>query len=202
MPKKRYLVVLLALLILIFPSIYFMIEWCFAGGGFKVLYYNFYGYDPNKVRVVEDSDFLFSKKGYSRTYILNSDFYVGHRILLIPEAKTVPIEYEYSGEILIEIFDSNNSLLQSSRVNRFNVILRRKKEGDFYGNYLIYVGRAPRNASSVFAFELGDIPFDLVRLKWKRLRSMKVRVTVVKPDKGLQELSESATLVIIPDLRT
>jgi len=119
---------------------------------------------------------------------------------LIPETKTVPIKYEYSGEIIIQIYDGNN-LLRSTKVTKYNPILRRKENSDYYGNYLIYVGKAPRYASSVLAFELGYIPFDLIRLKRNRLRDMQIKITVTKPDKGLKDFCESATLVIIPDLR-
>jgi hypothetical protein len=201
MSRKKVIGFLVVFFPFFLPIGYFLIEWCFAGGGIKVLYYNFWKYDDNKVRVVEDVNFLFYKEGYSKTYSLNSDYYVAHRILLIPETKTVPINYEYSGEVLVEIYEGNN-LLQSTKMNNFNAILRRKEGGDYYGNYLIYLGKEHRYASSVFAFELGYIPFDLIRLKWNRLRDMKIKIAVIKPDKGLKEFCESATLVIIPDLRT
>ena len=66
---------------------------------------------------------------------------------------------------------------------------------------MIYCGPQRKNARSTFAYELGDIPFELIRLKWKRLKDMKIKVAVIKPDKGLQEFCENAILVIIPDLR-
>ncbi len=197
---KKKMVIFLVLFCLLFSPIgLFFVEWIFFGGGIKRVYYRHWRYDKNKVRVVEDDNFLFYKDGYSNIYTLNSSYYVAHRILLIPESKSVPIEYEYSGEILIEIFDGNSNLLQSTLVNNFNVIWRRG--GDYYqGSYLIYGETQRRHASSVFGFELGRIPFDLIRLKWKRLKNMKIRVTVTKPDKDLQKFCKSATLVIIPDL--
>jgi hypothetical protein len=199
MPTKKKMIIFLAAILLFLPIGLILFEWVFFGGGIKRIYYNHWRYDKNKVRVVEDDNFLFYRDGYSKIYTLNSSYYVAHRILLIPESKSVPIEFEYSGEIRIEIFDSNNNLLKSTLVNNFNVIWR-KGNSDYYGNHLIYGGKQRRYASSVFAFELGTIPFDLVRLKWKRLKNMKIRITVIKPDKDLQKFCKSATLVIIPDL--
>ncbi len=200
MPRKKVFVFLVVFFLFLLPIVFVLTEWYFCGGGVKTIYY-LWKYDENEIRVVEDDDFAFYKEGYSKIYDLGSDYYIAHRILLIPESKSVPIEYEYNGEILIEIFDSNSNLLQSTLVNEFNAIWRRGNS-DHHGNYLIYGGTQRKDANSVFAFELGDIPFDLIRLKWKRLKDMKIKVTVIKPDKGLQEFCESATLVIIPDLGT
>ena len=188
---------------LIFLALYFLSDWFLSEGASKRLYYNFWNYNSDKIRAVDDNDFLFYKEGYSKTYTLNSDYYMSHRILLIPESKTVPIGYKYNGEFLIEILDNNNNLLKSTRVDTFGTILRRKESegGDYFNNYLIYVGKEPRDAGSVFAFEIGEMPFDLIRLKWGRLKNMKIKVSIVKPENGLLEYCDTARLVIIPDLR-
>ena len=162
----------------------------------------FYRYNKNEIRVVEDSDFLFYEEEHTASYKLNSKYYVSHRILLIPESKSVPVHYEFDGEMLIEIYDKNLQLLHSFKANKPMSILRGGKDDDF-NDYLIYIG--PRfttsNATSVFAFELGKIPFRLIRLKWSRLKNLQIKVTVLQPEENLREFCDSASLVIIPDLR-
>jgi hypothetical protein len=130
---------------------------------------------------------------------LNSGYYASHRILLIPESKFVPVEYEFRGEICIEVYDKDHKLLHSVKVNDPAKIFRSGTE-DYFPDYVLYKGPDKSFASSMFAFELGEIPFDLVRLKWYRLKSMEIRVTVLEPEEGLLQYCDSASLVIIPDL--
>jgi energy-coupling factor transporter transmembrane protein EcfT len=160
----------------------------------------FYTYDVDEIRVVEDSSFLFDEMGYSASYKLNSKYYLSHRILLIPEPSTIPVEYEYNGQMLIEIFDKNKQLLHSFKADKPGSLLR-LTENDYIDNYMAYAGSNYSHSTSVFAFELGEIPFNLIRLKRSRLKNMVIKVTVLKPEKGLQEFCEKATLVIVPDLR-
>lgn len=168
---------------------------CIFGEGMRL----FYTYNKNEIRVVEDSDFVFYEEGYSTSYKLNTKYYVSHRILLIPKSKSVPIQYEFDGEMLIEIFE-NKQLLHSFEVNK-PVNLLREGNDDYFDDYLVYIGKNSSYSTSVFAFELGGIPFNLIRLKWSRLKNMEIKVTVLKPEKGLLEFCDEATLVIIPDLR-
>ncbi len=130
---------------------------------------------------------------------MNSGYYASHRILLIPESKFVPVEYEFRGEICIEVYDKDHKLLHSVKVNDPAKIFRSGTE-DYFPDYVLYKGPDKSFASSMFAFELGEIPFDLVRLKWYRLKSMEIRVTVLEPEEGLLQYCDSASLVIIPDL--
>ncbi|RPJ70279.1 MAG: hypothetical protein EHM20_15590 [Alphaproteobacteria bacterium] len=76
MSKKTIIKLLVVFFLFLLPIGYFLSEWCFAAGGIKILYYNFWKYDKNKVRVVEDCNFIFYKEGYSKTYTLNSGYYV------------------------------------------------------------------------------------------------------------------------------
>lgn len=186
--------------VLAIPFTLFLTEWLFSPGGFKRLYYFHVTYDKDKVQVVEDAEFPFFQEAHSQEYQLNSSYYGPHRILLIPESKLVPVDYEFTSSFFIEIFDSNDNLLMSFTTDDPRSIFRKNKD-DYYGNHLIYCGKQRRVASSVFAFELGEIPFDLIRLKWNRLKNMKIKITVIEPEKGLLEFCDKATLVIIPDLR-
>lgn len=160
----------------------------------------FYKYDKDAIRVVKDNNFLFYQQGYTETYKLSSKYYVSHRILLIPESKSVPVQYEFDGEMRIEIYDINKKFLYSYVTNKPVNILREETE-DCFEDYLIYIGKNTSRVTSVFAFELGEIPFDLIRLKWSRLNNMEIKITVLKPAKNLLEFCNRATLVIIPDLR-
>ena len=141
----------------------FLVEWCFFAGGVKRLYY-VQMYNKDKIRVVEDLGFHYDVKGYSQEYALNSSYYVPHRILLIPESKLVPVDYEFSGSFLIELFDSKGNPLKSFVVEKPRSIFR-KNNVDYYGNYLIYHGKQRKVASSIFAFDLGEIPFQFDTLK-------------------------------------
>ena len=192
--KKKWPLLFLILLIA-----FFFIEWAFAPGGFKKVYYNAF-YEPNEVQVAVDPNFHFFKKGYTADLKLDSKYYVSHRILLFIKSKNVPVDYHFSGQIKIEFF-IKDELLESFLVESPANIWRRE-EYDYYGNYLVYGTTQKRFAKSTRAFELAEIPFNLFCLKWSRLKNMRIRVTVIKPDEGLQEFCESATLVIIPDLGT
>lgn len=187
------------LIILVVPVLYFLIEWCCFAGGIKRVYYNL-TYNKDRIRVIENNNFLFYEEGYTGSYKLNSKYYVPHRILLIPESKLVPVQYEFDGEILIEIYDDDNKLLYSFKVNKPKKLLREGKDDDYYGNYLVYNGKNTSHASSIFAFELGEIPFDLIRFKWNRLKNMKIKITVLRADKCLKEFCDRVALVIIPNL--
>jgi hypothetical protein len=190
----------LAVLLLFLPVILFLVEWEFCAGGLKRVYYNFFGYDADKVRVAVDPNFHFFEKGYTKSLKLNSKYYVPHRILLIPNSKTVPVDYEFRGKLFIEFYDKDGDLLHSFTVNKPQKVLRKGKE-DYFGNYLVYVSRLkPSNANSLFAFDLGEIPFNLFRLNWARLKSMKIKITVVEPDIDLRQYCDTSTLIIIPDL--
>jgi hypothetical protein len=160
----------------------------------------FYTYDVDEIRVLEESDFPFYEESYSASYKFNSKYYLSHRILLIPESKSVPVQYDFDGEMLIEIFDKNEQLLHSFNVSEPEKLFRKGKD-DYFDDYLVYIGENDSHATSVFAFELGEIPFNLIRLKWSRLKNMDVKITVLKSEKGLQEFCDKATLVIVPDLR-
>jgi hypothetical protein len=164
--------------------------------GFKL----FYTYEKDKIRVVEDAEFLFDQKDHTESYKLNSSYYASHRMLLIPESKSVPVEYEFRGKIYIEMYDKDQNLLHSVKVDEPDKIFRQGKE-DRFENYVLYKGPDKSFASSVFAFELGEIPFELIRLKWRRLKSMTIKITVIEPEKGLLQYCDRASLVIIPDLR-
>jgi hypothetical protein len=98
----------------------------------------FYTYNKDEIRVVEDSDFLFYKEGYTTSYKLNSKYYVSHRILLIPESKSVPVQYKFDGEMLIEIYDKNLQLLRSFKVNK-PINLLRKGEDKILHMKLLYL---------------------------------------------------------------
>ncbi len=194
--KKSLIIGLVPFTLLI---LYFLVEWLFYPGGLKRIYYFHYKYDKDTIRIVEDKDFPYNVEGYSQIYTLNSSYYVPHRILLIPESKSVPLHYEFCGEILVEIYDKNNNLVYSfTAAKPFNI--HRKEKEDYYGNYLIYGKRQFRNATSIFAFELGEIPFSIIRLRWDRLKNMQIRITVLKSDENLQKYCDSVTLVIIPSL--
>jgi hypothetical protein len=196
--KSRKKLAKLSLLLLV---MLFLAEWAFAPGGFKNVYYNFFGYDAGKVRVAVDPNFNFFEEGYTKSLKLNSKYYISHRILLIPNSKTVPVDYEFKGEIFIECCDKNGKNLHSFTVKKPEKVLRKGKE-DYFGNYLVYVSRYnPSNASSLFAFELGEIPFELFCMKWNRLKEMQIRITVIKADEQLKSFCDSAELIVIPDLR-
>jgi hypothetical protein len=169
---------------------------CFLGEGMRL----FYTYNKDEIRVIEDKDFFFYKEGYTASYKLNSKYYVSHRILLIPESKSVPVQHKFDGEMLIEIYDKNHQLLHFFKANK-PINLLREGEDDYFDDYLVYIGKNTSHATSVFAFELGEIPFSLIRLKWSRLKNMEIKITVLKPEKGLLKFCDKATLVIIPDLR-
>jgi len=115
--------------------------------------------------------------------------------LLIPQSKAVPVEYKFDGEMLIEIYDKNCQLLHSFKTNK-PVNLLREGNDDYFEDYLVYIGKNTSHVTSVFAFELGEIPFDLIRLKWSRLKNMEIKITVVKPDNALLEFCDKATLVL------
>ena len=169
---------------------------CIFGEGLRLYYLETYNKD--EIRVIENGEFLFYKMGFATSYKLNSRYYVSHRILLIPGTKSVPVQYEFNGKIFIEIYDKNDKLLHSFKTNKPTNRLRQGKD-DNYTTYLSYNWNYASNATSTFAFELGEIPFDLIRLKWSRLKSMVV--TVLEPEKDLLEFCDKATLVVIPDLR-
>lgn len=169
---------------------------CIFNEGMKL----FYSYNEDKIRVIEDDNFLFYKEGYTANYKLNSKYYLSHRILLIPESKLVPVEYVFDGKMLIELYDKSHQLLYSFEVDHPENLLRQRNDDNF-DNYLVYPGSNTPYATSLFAFELGKIPFDLIRLKWSRLKNMEIKVTVLKPDKDLLEFCDKAALVVIPDLR-
>ena len=193
---------LIPIVLLSFVAVYIICEWVFAAGGSKRIYYGHAAYYNDTVRVVDDSDFKLYEPGYSKTYTLNSSYYVSHRILLVPDSKSVPVDYDYKGEFLIEMFDGSGRPLKSTRTGNIGKIFRGKGiDADHYGNYMVYVGSQLKKAGSVYAFEIGEIPFDLLCLKWSRLKTMQVRVSVVKADERLREFCQSASLVIIPDLR-
>ena len=194
---RRFRVVMGILLLLLFLSTTLLIVYHCV---FDELSKLFYAYNKDEVRVVEDSDFPFYEKNYTEKYKLNSKYYLSHRILLIPDSKSIPIHYEFDGEMLIEIFDKNHQLLHSFKTNK-PINLLREGTDDYFEDYLIYIGKNTSHVTSVFAFELGEIPFDLIRLKWNRLKNMKIKITVLKPEKKLLEFCDRATLVIIPDLR-
>lgn len=196
--SKRNRVIALILLAVLISL--FIIDWIFYAGGLKRIYYFHFKYDKDKIRVLEEKDFPFYKVGFSKSYTLNSSYYVPHRLLLIPESKSVPVQYEFGGEILVEIYDKKDVLLHSFTVDKPINIYRKEKE-DYYGNYMIYCGGQRRDSSSIFAFELGEISFNIIRFKWDRLKNMVIKVTVIKPDENLKEYCDSATLVIIPDLQ-
>ena len=181
------------------PIIVFSLEWIFFAGGMKCIYYNFINYDADEVRVVESEGFVFDEKNYSHTYILDSDYYVPHRILLMPDSKNVPTDYQYGGEFVVEFYE-DDTLLKSVKMSHIDKILR-YKDDDYYDNYLVFTGTQAKTAKSIFAFEIGEIPFDLIRLKWGRLKTLKIKITVLEPDMELKEYCDSATLLIIPDLR-
>lgn len=185
--------------ILLTPILLCSMEYFFGEGGLKRIYY-IETYDKDKVRVVDDDDFIFYEEGYARTYKLNSTYCLSHRILLIPDSILVPVQYEFNGEILIEIFDNHNEPLYSFKVIKPINLLREGKD-DYYGNYLVYNGKQSSRSTSVFAFELGDVPYKLIGFRRNRLKDMEIKVTVLRPDQNLREFCESAELVIIPDLR-
>lgn len=160
--------------------------------------YTFYcldTYNEEEIRVVEDTDFLFFKSGHSESYSLNSKYYCAHRVLLIPNSKKVPLQYEFKGDIFVEVYSKNNKLLDSFNFKHPKKILREGIDDNF-GDYSIYRGKNTSRSTSVFAFESAEIPFH-----WVGLKNMKVKLTVIKPDKDLLEFCDSATLAVIPDLR-
>ena len=171
---------------------------CVFGEGMGLFYE--LTYDADKFRVIEDKAFKFDEENFIASYKLNSQYYISHRILLIPESKSVPIDYEFKGEMDIEIYDKDDQLMLSYKSNNSKKIL--KSDGDpFVGTFLEYNDVGRLNETAVFAFELGDIPFELIKLKWERLKNMKIIVTVIKPDLELKRYCENATLVVIPNLR-
>ncbi len=196
---KRFWMFLLCwiLLPISFFTLIFLHNWFFSEGGVRKVYY-FATYDPNKIRVVEDNDFRFYEKGYSCSYRLESEYYIAHRILLIPETKSVPIGYEYNGKVLVEIF-ANEQLVKSFHTNEVKNILREGEE-DFYGDYLIYRGKNTSFTTSVFAFELGNIPFSIFKENRKENGNIRINFTVINPDGMLLDYCDRAILVIIPDL--
>lgn len=177
----------------------FLYGWFFCEPGLRKLYYAC-NYDSKEIRVVEGNDFKFHKKGYSESYQMDSEYYIKHRILLIPESKSIPVQYKFSGKMLVEFYDEKGLLLDSFEVSK-PVKLFREEEDDYYDDYLIYRGKNSSFITSVFAFELGEIPFDLIRGKQERLKNMKIKITVLSPEEGLLEYCDSATLIVIPDLR-
>lgn len=200
--KKKSVKLILIIIILFLPT-YFLYEWFFGEGATKRLYYNFWHYNGDKIRIVEDEDFPFYEEGYSKIYILNSDYYVSHRVLLVPNSKSVPVDYEYKGEFLVELFDCNDNLLKAVKVDEFSTVLRQKdrKIDNYNSNYMLYVGSQTQDAGSIFAFEIGEIPFDLIRFKWHRLKNVKIKLTVLKSENRMKMYCENATVIIIPDLR-
>jgi hypothetical protein len=194
---RKFKAIVGILLLLLFLSTPLVILYsCILGEGMKL----FYSYDVDEVRVVEDSNFHFEEKGYSAIYKLKSKYYLSHRILLMPESNSVPVDYKFEGEMFIEISDNNKQLLHSFKTDKPENILR-ITEYDYIDNYMAYAGNNYPHATSVFAVELGVIPFDIIRLKWSRLKNMEVKITVLKAEKGLQEFCDKATLVIVPDLK-
>lgn len=171
----------------------------FFDQGFRRMHY-LQTYHKDKIRVVEDSDFRFYEEGYTVSYRLNSKYSVAHRILLMPESKSVPIDYEFDGELLIEIYDINDGLLKSYKVIQSDNILREGDE-DSFKDYIPYIGLYSSRSSSVFAFELGEIPFSIIRPRRGKLENLEIKITVLKPDEKLKEYCDKATIIIIPDLR-
>lgn len=195
MRKKKIL--LFVFLLCLLPIILILFEWCFFGGGFKRIYYNVF-YEPNGVQVAVDSNFRFYEKGYTADLKLNSRYYVPHRILLYIKTKNVPVDYNYSGQIKLELFIKDKlleSYLVESPVNLW------RREDDYFGNYTAYGTTQERFAESTRAFELAEITFNLFRFKWGRLKNMRIRATVIEPDKQLKQFCDNAELVIVPDLR-
>jgi len=182
---------------LLIPFLVFLHNCVFSEAGFRGLYY-LATYNENEIRVVEDNDFHFYEEGYVKSYKLNSKYYIAHRILLIPETKLVPVQYKFDGEMLIEIYDGKK-LLHSFRTSKPINLLREGNE-DYLGDYLVYRGKNTSHVTSVFAFELGEIPFNLIRFKWNRLKNMDIKITVLRAEKKLKEYCNIATLIIIPDL--
>jgi hypothetical protein len=193
---RRAAFILIFALILI-PILY---EWFFLAGGFKRIFYTL-TYDKDKIRVVEDVNFPVLQSGFEKEYNLDSDYYVNHRILLIPHSREIPADYVYDGEFSIELFNSSGELLNLQDIEKPISVLRPNCDKDYFGKYIIYVGVPPSKAGSVFAFEIGEIPFDIIRLKPNRLHNMKVKITAVKVDQNISQYCQEATLVIIPDLR-
>ncbi len=177
----------------------FLHNWHYSEGGIRKIYY-FDTYKANEVRVVEDNNFLFYEDGYSKEYTLNSKYYIAHRILLIPDSKSVPVDYKFDGRIHVEMFDKEMQLLHSFDVDKPVNLLREGTE-DYFVDYLVYNGYNSSHVTSVFAFELGSIPFDLFRSHKERLKNMKIRVTILRPEMKLLEHCDKVTLVIIPDLQ-
>ncbi len=177
-------------------AVLFLHNWHYSEGGFKQLYY-LVAYKPNDIRVVEDDNFHFYQKEYCQDYTLDSKYYIAHRLLLIPDSKSVPIDYKFDGNIRIEIFDDKMQLLNSFDVDKPPKLFREGTE-DYFDNYLMYNNYNSSYATSMFAFELGEIPFELLR---SHKDGLKIRVTVLMPERKLLEYTDKATLVIIPDLR-
>jgi len=96
-------------------------------------------YNKAEIRVVEDSNFPFYKEGHSSSYKLNSKYYVSHRILLIPDSKSIPTCYEYKGDFRIEIYSSQGQLLYTCETSQPETILR-ARNNDSFETYLIYTG--------------------------------------------------------------
>jgi len=184
--------------VLSIPFLLFLHNWIFSEGGFRRLYY-FATYNKDEIRVIEDNVFLFYEEGHTKSYELNSKYYVAHRILLIPKSKSVPVQYKFDGELLVEIYDKKNKLLHSFKTNK-PINLLREGNDDYFGDYLVYRGKNTSQATSVFAFELGEIPFSLIRFKRSRLKNMEIKITVLRAEKKLKEYCDIATLIIIPDL--
>jgi len=160
--------------------------------------YKFYclaTYNEADIRTLEDADFRFYELGYSRSYSLNSKYYCAHRMLLMPASTQVPVQCEFKGKILVEVYSDSNKLLESFSFEHPKKLLR---EGlnDTFDDYSIYRGRNTAQSTSVFAFESDGIAF-----RWGGLRNMRVKLTVTKPDNELLEFCDSAALIIIPDLR-
>ena len=171
----------------------------FFDQGVRRSYYRFYAYDENKIRVVTDKNFLFYEEGHTASYNLNSNYGVAHRILLIPESKTVPVGYQFQGELLIELYD-DAELLHSTIINTPMHLLRDTDNDDFK-NYWAYLGCTGLHPTSVFAFELGEIPFSIIRPRRGKLENIEIKITVLKRDEKLKQYCDKATLIIIPDLR-
>ena len=190
---KYFCVLLLAPFLLFICIVLYNVIFCFG-------FMPFYTYDKEEIRVVEDTNFIFYEKGYIANYVLDSKYYAAHRILLIPGSELVPVGYNFNGEMLVEIYDKDNQLLYSFAVNDFEKLFRDDEQYHFE-DYLVYIGSHISRSSSIFAFEVGEIPFDLINLKPQRLKNMKIKITVLKPDEGLLEYCDTATLVIIPDLK-
>jgi hypothetical protein len=190
---------LILALILAIPVLFVLSEWLFFGGGFKRIYYRHFC-EPDSWQVVKDDDFPVGREGFVKKYKLSSDYYVPHRILLVPNCFDVPADYELKGQFQIDIFDEKGNLLERQESKKAVNICRSGKD-DYYGNYMAYIGTQPKKAASIYGFEIGYIPFNLIRLKPGRTKNMEIEITVIEPAYELNEFCGEVSLLIIPDLR-